>query len=600
MKKLLLPAYWLLPLFGGINTIPPLAAQSVVYVNYQATGAANGSSWADAYPTLQAAIDAAPAGAQIWVAQGVYRPTQTHSGNTARHKTFFIDKALACYGGFQGSETALDQRGDPAAYPTVLSGDLDADDLDTDGNAIAETPDAISGENAYHVCWIDQHCTQALLDGFVISAGQANGSGLDVFGGALLHVAPADSLRSELTLSHCSFAGNLASVQGGAVYNSTSGGEAPLHLTECSFQGNRSLSIGGALANLGDNFGVANMDLLHCRFSGNRAADAGGAIFCGSTFNSTVDPVLLNCIFEDNRAAQGGAVYVGSNNISSTFPRLINCAFLDNAATGAPGVPARGGAIYQFGIYLSISRSTFVNCTLYHNSAGGDTASNGSGFFIQSEANSFVQGQAYNCIFWQNPGASIVSPANSLLLSYILLENDACPPGVTCGAGMRYNQDPLFADTLAGDLRLRAGSPAIDAGGNNLISTLTQTDIEGNARIVNATGLPEAIVDLGAYEFPVSTAAAARPADYPTLLIRPNPAGPAATLEFYRSEAGNLNLSVFSLAGRVVLQREMLAAAGKNTWTLPSGRWANGIYRVVLSEGSQVFASGTLLKCGPD
>ncbi len=117
---------------------------------------------------------------------------------------------------------------------------------------------------------------------------------------------------------------------------------------------------------------------------------------------------------------------------------------------------------------------------------------------------------------------------------------------------------------------------------------------------INAIPLAEQTVVYVDYKAAGAANGSSRADAYPTLLIRPNPAGPATTPEFYRSDAGNLNLSVFSLAGRVVLRRELLAAPGKNTWTLPSGPWANGAYRVVLSERSQVFTSGTLLKCGPD
>jgi hypothetical protein len=50
------------------------------------------------------------------------------------------------------------------------------------------------------------------------------------------------------------------------------------------------------------------------------------------------------------------------------------------------------------------------------------------------------------------------------------------------------------------NLRLKGGSPAIDAA-NNSAPNLPTTDYVGNPRIINGNGGPTAIVDMGAYEF---------------------------------------------------------------------------------------------------
>jgi len=53
---------------------------------------------------------------------------------------------------------------------------------------------------------------------------------------------------------------------------------------------------------------------------------------------------------------------------------------------------------------------------------------------------------------------------------------------------------PAYAPTAAGILRLRWGSPAIDAGDNGLIPAGVTSDLAGKPRIYDG------VVDMGAYE----------------------------------------------------------------------------------------------------
>ncbi len=48
-----------------------------IYVKHDAAGLSNGTSWADAYPNVQAALGPAASGDTIWVAVGTYVPTST-------------------------------------------------------------------------------------------------------------------------------------------------------------------------------------------------------------------------------------------------------------------------------------------------------------------------------------------------------------------------------------------------------------------------------------------------------------------------------------------------------------------------------------------
>ena len=56
------------------------------------------------------------------------------------------------------------------------------------------------------------------------------------------------------------------------------------------------------------------------------------------------------------------------------------------------------------------------------------------------------------------------------------------------------NLDPQYFDVGAGDLHVRTGSPAINAGADNRLSAEQVYDLDGNARVLNGA------VDIGAYE----------------------------------------------------------------------------------------------------
>jgi len=95
-------------------TAPAFA--TVVYVKANATGANNGSSWTDAFTSLQSGLAAANATDEIWVATATYKPTATAD----RTISFALRNGVGVYGGFVGNETLRSQR-DPVAHVTTLS-----------------------------------------------------------------------------------------------------------------------------------------------------------------------------------------------------------------------------------------------------------------------------------------------------------------------------------------------------------------------------------------------------------------------------------------------------------------------------------------------
>ncbi len=160
------------------------AASATTRYAIPTSGATSGScaSWGTAC-TLQTALGVAASGDEMWVAAGVYVPTTdlVMSPSAAdRGMSFDVPPGVAVYGGFAGTETALSER-DPAANVTVLSGDIDGNDTNTDGNNIDETTADIQGSNSYTAVTMDgtlgtKVLSTTVLDGFTITGGNNTSS----------------------------------------------------------------------------------------------------------------------------------------------------------------------------------------------------------------------------------------------------------------------------------------------------------------------------------------------------------------------------------------------------------------------------------------
>lgn len=222
-------------------------AGKIIYVDADALGDNLGTSWADAYTDLQEALGAAVASDQIWVAEGIYRPA---SDNTTRTIAFELKTGVSLYGGFAGTETLLSQR-DWQSHRSVLSGDIGTTGVMTD--------------NSYNVIRGNDTDGTAILDGFVVTGGYANGSGTYDKGGGL-HIS-----NGSPTIANTTFINNYAANHGGAmVVQYTS---APL-VVNCTFSGNSTDWNAGGLANLW----YGHTTVVNSTFSNNTGSNGGGIV----------------------------------------------------------------------------------------------------------------------------------------------------------------------------------------------------------------------------------------------------------------------------------------------------------------------------------
>jgi hypothetical protein len=183
------------------------------YVNKNATGANNGTSWANAYTDLQNAISASSANDSIFVTSNVYYPTTT----TDRNISFVIKDGLKLYGGVNGTETSLSQR-DFKTNVTVLSGDIGTVDVNTDNscNIIA-----VAGLNSLG----------CLIDGFAIRDGQATANYSYLYNRVTINQYQGAGIVSVnnlalIKINNCIITNNFTGInpipQGGGHYNDNS------------------------------------------------------------------------------------------------------------------------------------------------------------------------------------------------------------------------------------------------------------------------------------------------------------------------------------------------------------------------------------------
>lgn len=491
----------------------------VLHVNASAAAGGDGASWATAFDSLSDALCAAAgsngAVQEIWVAAGTYLPADAVEG---RYATFRLVNGVSVLGGFAGDEVQRTRR-DPVGNVTILSGDRGSP-----GDA---------GDNCYHVVMISANDATAVLDGFTITNGYADGDAPNDNGGGLFAYDGGNA-----TVRNCTLFENTAFTAGGAVYL---GFGAAATFEQCTLRNNTALSDvwpagGGGLhaysncaAVLSDcaiyeNYGQSGaglawlfdstLTLTRCTVHDNIAPidGQGGGLYgyagAGGTFNA--------CTIRDNLATYGGGLAAYFNSA----PTFENCRWLRNTADNDGGgvylysasnvamtnvvfagnTASYGGALNC----LFDSAANLTNCTLVGNAA---VVAGGGLYAYQSTP------ELHNTLLWQNVAGGVPGEDGQLYaFDSVPLLNHCSVQGWTGAFGGVANNgvDPAFIDangldnvfgTLDDNVHLAVGSPAIDTGDNAAVPPGVTTDPDGRPRIVAG------IVDRGAYEY-------ARPGDF--------------------------------------------------------------------------------------
>ncbi len=500
------------------------------FVDGTAIGDGTGYSWSDAFVDLQDALDVAVEDDEIWVAAGVYRPSEVLDEYDVRTARFALRRNVSLYGGFPsgGGDGTFGAR-DPAMHVTVLSGDLAGDDGPEFTN---------SDENCYHVVRAANYGVGPLsvLDGFVITGGNANVSDEEEeayfgWGGGLRCESGASP-----TVANCVFVCNQALTGGGAV----AALNARPRLVNCVVLGNRCDEQGGGIYITGN--GVAT--LTNCRVIGNEAARGAGVAADES------EPALLNCLLVGNIATEaGGGLYA----YGYRWPQVTNCTLAQNTAAAGGGIRCENSN--------SASRVVMANSILW-----GNVDADGGGEGAQIAYDLSVPYVDYSCIegwtgalggdgnFGQDPlfapgesgtwtGLPLIDAERSMT---VLFDDEAgWSPGQLAGRIIQPSVDDLrrtlvlsnsassltvWGDFSAAgmpgngyqslDFRVIQGSPVIDAGSNSALpldfgdgdldrcmTDEMDFDLDGLLRrhdVVEAPDIGEGmapLVDMGPYEY---------------------------------------------------------------------------------------------------
>ena len=424
---------------------------SVVYVNDSASGMNNGTSWTDAYNSLQSALSSAVSGVEIWVAEGDYKP------GTSRSNTFQLKNGVAIFGGFPEVGGTKDNR-DPEQYPTSLNGDI----------GVITNP----ADNSFHVVTGSGTFSSTIMDGFIIKNGRADDD-----------VEPNDRgagmilLDGHPILRNLKFETNYAK-NGAGVYGLYSN----VRMENIMFINNQAVFYGG-----GAHFWQSVPWIIKTTFLRNQAGTDGGGI----NFDGSISELINNRFYGNRSGANGG----GINSYNSTI-KVTNTLLIGNTA----------GGNYGGGIFSNSSTVTLTNSGLNAN----ESAQFGGGFYAFSGIPAII-----NSIFWENISANQgeISP-EWLPVSYSLVEggysgegNISSVPNFIKIPNPGLDSDWGTSDDDYGDLNLKPNSPAIDKGSNALlpqdmldldqdenVTEIIPYDMNWEARISGKS------VDIGPYE----------------------------------------------------------------------------------------------------
>lgn len=255
--------------------------QAVVYVDLSAAPGGDGSSWAQAFRSVQEGLDQADAlDQEVWVAKGEYP------------ERIILKEGVALYGGFSGGESLPTER-DPVANETILNG----------GGAGS----TVTGAD------------HAIIDGFTITGGHAHA------GGGIYNLYTSPTIRNNIIRANSAGSGG-----GGGIYNYGCSAQ----ILENTIRDNVAAGLGGGIYNIN---ATSSLLVEGNLIVGNRALASSS--HGGGIMNANAPARIVHNCIRDNIAGYGGGVY----NLNSS-PAIENNTLVNNDATYGGGIWSSSGS----------------------------------------------------------------------------------------------------------------------------------------------------------------------------------------------------------------------------------------------------------------
>jgi hypothetical protein len=396
-----------------------------LYVNENATGTNDGTSWANAYTNLEDALAVATQSDDVWVAKGTYKPSASN-----RAVSFVVNTNV--YGGFVGNESSLSNRDMNLIHSTnetILSGDLANDDDNT-----VDFNDTTRDDNSYHV--VEINTNNLTLGGLTIKDGYADQlSGNARFGGGIFKATSVPNL----TVKNCVIKNNVAFLGGGLSLSSTT--TSNIIIDACLIENNLANVAAGLDFHMSANAQNLTINITNSLFNNNR----------------TEDDTVKNRNGDGAAAARLRAFFPGVTlNATITNNTFVNNSSLGNTARATGNFPV---------IAISSSSGSFGNLTVANNIFWGNVRVNsGIAPAIGKSSNTAT---AFNSVSSTKIVVNNTDEANLSTFGGTATSTSAV--------------DPI----LDSNFKLATGSLAINTGNNNYVTT--SFDLLGRQRIYDTT-----------------------------------------------------------------------------------------------------------------